>query len=168
MLAWDFKDEGGEVRVEGVHHLVSRLPGQGGGGHAQKFLQEGLHAEVGEGGAEEHRGQLAVAHPVQVEVAGGPVQQLDLPHELLPLVRPDQVGQGGVVGLDLGGGGRPGVGVGGEVDHLPVLPVVHALELLAAADGPVHRVGVDAQLVLQLLAQLKGVPGLPVHLVDEG
>ena len=54
------------------------------------------------------------------------------------------------------------------MEPLPVLAVVHALELLAAADGPVHRVGVDAQLFLQLLAQLKGVPGLPVHLVDEG
>ena len=109
-----------------------------------------------------------MAHPLQVKVTGGPVQQLDLPHELLPLVRPDEAGQGGVVGLDLGGGGRPGVGVGGEVDHLPVLPVVHALELLAAADGPVHGIGLDAQHVFDLLHEVEGVLGFPVHLVDEG
>ena len=46
--------------------------------------------------------------------------------------------------------------------------VVHALELLAGADGPVDGAGGDAQLLLQLLAQLKGIPGVPVHLVDEG
>ena len=109
-----------------------------------------------------------MAHPVQVEVTGGPVQQFDLIHQLVPLGLPDQVGQGGIVRLDLGGGGCPGVGVGGEMDHLPILPVVDALELLATADGPVHGVGVQTQLLLQFLAQLKGVPGLPVHLVDEG
>ena len=54
------------------------------------------------------------------------------------------------------------------MDDAAALPVVHALERLAAADGPVDGVGVDAQLVLQLLAQLEGVPGLPVHFVDEG
>ena len=51
---------------------------------------------------------------------------------------------------------------------LLLLPVVHALELLAGADGPVDGAGGDAQLLLQLLAQLKGIPGVPVHLVDEG
>ena len=164
----DFKDEGGEILVKGVDDLVSCLPGQGRGGHAQKLLQEGLHAEVGEGGAEEHRGQLAVAHPVQIKVAGGAVQQVDFVHQLVPLGGANEVGQGGVVGLNDGGGSRLGVGIGGEVDDLPVLAVVHTLELLAAADGPVHGVGVDTQLLLQLLTQLKGVPGLPVHLVDEG
>ena len=109
-----------------------------------------------------------MAHPVQVEVTRGPVQQLDLIHQLVPLGLADQTGKGGIVRLDLRGGGRTGVGVGGEMDHLPVLPVIDALELLAAADGPVHGVGVQAQLLFQLLTQLEGVPGLPVHLVDEG
>ena len=164
----DLKDKGGKVFVKGIDHIIPGFPGQGSGRHAEKLLQEGLHTEVGRGGAEKHRRQLAVAHPVQVEVTGGPVQQFDLIHQLVPLGLPDQVGQGGVVGLDLGGGGCLGVGVGGEMDHLPILPVVDALELLATADGPVHGVGVQTQLLLQFLAQLKGVPGLPVHLVDEG
>ena len=43
------------------------------------------------------------------------------------------------------------------MDHLPVLPVIDALELLAAADGPVHSVGVQAQLLFQLLTQLEGI-----------
>ena len=54
------------------------------------------------------------------------------------------------------------------MDDLLLVPVIDALELLAAADGPVDSVGVDAQLLFDLLAQLEGVPGLPVHLVDEG
>ena len=109
-----------------------------------------------------------MAHPVHVEVAGGPVQQLDLVGELVLFGLADEPGQSRVVQLDLGGSGGPGVGVGGEMDDLAVLAVVDALELLAAADGPVHGVGVDAQLLFQFLAQLKGVPGLPVHLIDEG
>ena len=109
-----------------------------------------------------------MAHPVQIKVAGGAVQQVDFVHQLVPLGGANEVGQGGVVGLNDGGGSRLGVGIGGEVDDLPVLAVVHTLELLAAANGPVHGVGVDAQLLLQLLTQLEGVPGLPVHLVDEG
>src|SRR5699024_2547606 len=117
----NLKDEGGEVVVKGVDDRVPRLSGQGGGSHAEKLLQKGLHAEVGEGGAEEHRGQLAVAHTAEVKVAAGPVQQLNLVHQPVPLPLADEVGQGGVVRLDDGGGGRLGVGVGGEVDDLPVL-----------------------------------------------
>ena len=49
----------------------------------------------------------------------------ELCQELEHEVGIDTATQSGVVRLDLGGGGRPGVGVGGEVDHLPVLPVVH-------------------------------------------
>ena len=80
----------------------------------------------------------------------------------------DQAVQVGVTQLHLGGGGRLGPAVGGEVDNLAAAPVIYALEVLAAADGPVHRVGLDAQLPFQLLQQGEGVPGLPVHLVDEG
>ena len=60
------------------------------------------------------------------------------------------------------------VALAGEEENPLLFPVVDALELLAAADGPVDGVGVDAQLPLHFLAQLQRVPGLPVHLVDEG
>ena len=45
--------------------------------------------------------------------------------------------------------------------------VIDALELLAAADGPVHGVGLDAELVFQLVEQVERVLGLAVHLVDK-
>ena len=60
----NLEHEGGESVVHAVHHQLPGAPGQGGRGHAQKFLQEGLHAEVGQGGAEEHRGELPVADPL--------------------------------------------------------------------------------------------------------
>ena len=56
----------------------------------------------------------------------------------------------------------------GEEEDVAALPVVDAPELLAASDGPVDGIGVDAQLPLHFLAQLQGIPGLPVHLVDKG
>ena len=64
---------------------------------AEKVLQERLHPEGGEGRAEEHRGELPVAHPVQVKGAGGPVQQLDVLNELVPPGLAQHVGQDGVV-----------------------------------------------------------------------
>ena len=56
----------------------------------------------------------------------------------------------------------------GEVDDALLLAVVNALKFLAAADGPVDGVGVDAKLALDLLAQLERVARFAIHLVDEG
>ena len=148
--------------------MVARLSGEGSGGHPEKLLQEGLNAEAGESGAEEHRGQLAVAHCLQIQLLTGPVQQLQLVPELVAVGLADDLGQPGIVQSDLLAVGGLGAAVGGEVENPLVGPVIDALEVLAAADGPVHRAGVDAQLVLDLLAQVEGIPGLPIHLVDEG
>ena len=56
----------------------------------------------------------------------------------------------------------------GEEQQLALFAVVNALEVLAAADGPVHGIGLDAQLPLDLVQQIEGVLSLTVHLVDEG
>ena len=58
--------------------------------------------------------------------------------------------------------------VGGKGDDMLLLPVIDSLEVLTAADGPVYGVGGDTQLLLYLLAELKWVPGLPVHLIYKG
>ena len=73
----DLEDKGGEIRGEHVHLTLVRHTGQRSGGHAQKLFQEGLHAEVGEGGAEEHRGQGAVSDGLHVKLPAG-AQQLYL------------------------------------------------------------------------------------------
>ena len=58
-------------------------------------------------------------------------------------------------------------GDAGEEDQLARAAVVHALELPAGAHGPVAGVGLDAELVFQLIEQLEGIARLAVHLVDK-
>ena len=55
-----------------------------------------------------------------------------------------------------------------EGEDLAALAVIDALEILAAADGPVHGIGPDAELRLQLLHQIVRASGLAVELVDKG
>ncbi len=59
-------------------------------------------------------------------------------------------------------------GLAGEENELALFPVVHALEILAAANGPVHGIGLNAQLPLHLVQQVKGIFRLPVHFIDKG
>ncbi|MPM44841.1 hypothetical protein SDC9_91523 [bioreactor metagenome] len=164
----DFKHKAGESVLHGIHHPGGGAAGQGRRGHGQKVLQKGLHTEVCKGRAEEHRRELPVAHPLHVKLAGGPLQQLNIVGKLLMKFFSDQPVQAGVAGLHLGGRCRPGAAMAGEVNNLAPLPVVNALKLLAAADGPVHRIGFNAQLMFNLLAELEGIPCLPVHFVDKG
>ena len=59
-------------------------------------------------------------------------------------------------------------GNAGEEQELAVFPVVNPLEIFAGADGPVHGVGLNAQLPLQFVQQVEGILRLPVHFVDKG
>lgn len=56
----------------------------------------------------------------------------------------------------------------GIEQHVPAVALVHALKIAVHADRPVHRAGADAQHLLQLLHQGKGVLAGAVHLVDKG
>ena len=47
------------------------------------------------------------------------------------------------------------------------LAIVHAAERLAVAERPVHRIGADAEHVLELVEQFERIARRPVHLVDE-
>ena len=114
----NLKDECRELVAAGVHGLTGQAvhAGQRGGGEPQEVLQKGLHAKVGQGRTKEHGAQLAAQHLVEVKFLGSTVQQLDLIH-LLHAV---------------------GAAVAGKCQHLAGVAVEYALELLAAADGPVH------------------------------
>ena len=84
---------------------------------------------------------------------------------------PDQFGETGIVQLELlllhlpDSVGQP---IRSKLDDLPFAAVEHPFEFLAASDRPVDRIGLDAQLLLDLLHQVKRVAGLAVHLIDEG
>ena len=169
----NFEDEGRELIAAGVNGLAGQAvhAGQRGGGEAEEVLEEGLDAEVGQRRAEEHGAQLAAQHAVEVKFLGSAVQQLDLVHQLLVQVGGEQLVQCGIAQLGLGLLDlldAVGAAVAGESKHFAGVAVEHALELLAAADGPVHGVGLDAQNFFDVLHQLEGVAGLAVHLVDEG
>ena len=169
----DLEDESRELVTAGIHGLAGQAvhAGQRGGGEPQEVLQERFHTEVGQGRSEEHGTQLAAQHFVQVELLGGTVQQLDLIHQLLVQVGGEQLVQCGITQFGLGLADllhAVGAAVAGESQDFAGVAVEHALELLAAADGPVHGVGLDAQDLLDVLHQLKGVAGFAVHLVDEG
>ena len=66
-----------------------------------------------------------MAHPVQVKVTGGAVQQGDVLDELVPPGLPQHVGENRVVQINLRGPGLLGVGVGGEVQDLLLVPIIH-------------------------------------------
>jgi len=168
----DLEDKGGELIAAGVHGLIGQAvhAGQRGGGQPQEVFQERLHAEVGQRRTEEDGAQLAFQHLVEVKFLGSAVQQLDLVHQLLVQVGSQQLVQCGIAQLGLGLldlFDAVGTAVAGECQNLAGVAVEHALELFAAADGPVHGVGLDAQDLLNVLHQLKGVAGFAVHLVDE-
>ena len=164
----NLENKGGEVRGEGIHHAAVCRPGQGRRGELQEGLQERLNAEVGKGGAKEHGAELSAPDGLHIHLPSGG-EKLHIINELLVLALAVQkLSHLGVVQINLLLAGPVLAGDAGEEQQLPVLPVVNTLEVLAAADGPVHGVGLDAQLPFHLVQQVEGVPGLPVHLVDEG
>ena len=54
-----------------------------------------------------------------------------------------------------------------EGKNLLILPIVYALEITPAADGPVHWIGSDAELLLQFLQQVIGASRFAVKFVDK-
>ena len=108
---------------------------------------------------------------LEVKFLGSAVEQLNVLCQLFMVGRADQLVQRGIaqLGLDLidhlDAVGAP---IARERQHALGAAVVNALEVLAAADGPVHRVGLDAEDLLDIFHQLKRVAGLAVHLVDKG
>ena len=164
----DLEHKGGEIRAEGIDGAAVGHTAQRGRRQLQEGFQEGLNAEVCQCGAEEHRAQLSPADLLQVHFPTGG-QKLNIVNELLVLLltveKPGHLGiiqvNGLLACLVLAGNA-------GEEQELAVFPVVNPLEIFAGADGPVHGVGLNAQLPLQFVQQVEGILRLPVHFVDKG
>ena len=163
----NFEYKGGKIGAEGVDHAAVGLAGQRTGRHAQEFFQKGFDAEVGQRGAEEHRRERTAAHLVHVEFPAC-AEQLHVVHQLPVALFADQRRDGRIIELDLHLVGPVFAGDAREEQQLAGAAVIDALELLAAADGPVAGVCLDAKLVFQLVEQVERVLRLAVHLVDEG
>lgn len=132
-------------------------------------IQKRLHAKVGDRRAKEQRREPALQHSLLVKGIARHIQKLDLLVQAVQIVL-------GQRGLSLGavqlyayllGHAHAMVATGIE-QHVPAVTLVHALKIAVHADRPVHRAGADAQHLLQLLHQGKGVLAGAVHLVDKG
>ena len=165
----NLEDEAGEVRLGGRNLADVGGAGQRRRRDGQKRLQERLHAEVGDRRAEEQRREAAFQHGLLVKGVARHVQKLDLFAQAAEVMRLQRGGSLGAVQLH-----RPLVGhahavvAAGIEQNVPALALIDALKVAVHADGPVHGAGADAQHLLQLLHQRKGVLAGAVHLVDEG
>ena len=137
--------------------------------HLQEVLQKRLNAEVGQCGTEEYRRQRAGVYAVHVKFLTGAAEQLDVILQGLPKTFADHRLQLRIVRLVNGNLGFLGAGDGSSLKRhdMVFLAVIDALEFLAAADWPVNGIGVNAQLLFQLVEQVIRVAGLQVHLVDK-
>ena len=168
-IGLDFENEAGEIFILGLDHALVAFPGQGPLGIAQETVEEGLHAEIGDGAAKEHGGQFSPAYGVQIEGVARLVQQLDLVRQAAAVMLVQGPLQGGVVdGKD--GFARLGFAVvAAEIQfHRFFIPVVNALKISVHADGPVDGAGPHAQHLFDFFHEGEGVLGGPVHFVDEG
>ena len=169
----DLEHEAGEVLAHGVNLFAGKRIGVGARcwGQAQELAKEWLYAEVGKCRAEEHGGELAGCDGVQVQLVARAIEQLYIVHEVLVIGLSDELVHLRVaqfhldLGNLLGGIAAPG---SFEGDNAARLAVKYAAEVLAAADGPVHGVGADAQHRLYFLHQIERVACFAVEFVDEG
>ena len=166
-ICLNFEDKGGKIRGEGVDFSTVSHAGQRRRRHVEEGLQEGLDAKVRQRRTEEYRAELARANLLQIELASR-AQKLHVLAQLLRARRADQLVDLRVVRVDLQLIRAVFAGNAGEKVNAALLPVVDALEFLAAADGPVDGVGFNTQLAFQLVQEIEGVLGLAVHFIDKG
>ena len=162
----NLEDEARELVLRRLHHALLRLGGTGAGGYAHEAVEQLLHAEVVEGGAEEDGGGLPRQVAIHGELGVNAVYQLQVIAQLGGLALPYPLVQ--LSGLYVYGHLlRHSLLVGGEEVELPLVDIVHALEAQPLADRPREGADMDVELLFQLVEQLEGVSSLAVHLVDE-
>src|SRR5471032_3084157 len=126
------------------------------------------HAEVVDGGTEEHRRLHARQELLQIEGMRGAVHQFHFHAQLVHLQR-EHLLQARVVDALDDLEGAVGLFLAGLEQHdLVFEQVVHAAEVLAHADGPGDRRVLNLQHRLQFVEQLQRIARLAVHLVHEG
>ena len=109
------------------------------------MLKKRLHTEVGEGGTEEDGREFAGVHQLLVKFRVRAVQKFHVLEELIVEIKADALAKGRVVHAHvLGGNFLLAVHGSGEERDLAGLAVIHALEALAGADGPVDGARRDA------------------------
>ncbi|CCX65790.1 putative uncharacterized protein [Firmicutes bacterium CAG:791] len=138
--------------------------------HLQECLKENLHTEVLQCRSEEDRCQLSRTDPVQIKFSRRAVQKVNLPGQLLIGVLTDLpddrvlVIQGNLH-LTALFGSLLRVKI---LHHLVGFPVINSLKFLTGSNRPVHRAGLHAKVLLDIIQKIKGILRIPVHLIDKG
>ena len=137
----------------------------------QEVFEERLYAEVSERRTKEDGAELARTNGLQVEFVCRSIKKLDVVYEVTMVLGPDElierrIAQLGLNLIHLLGGIRTAVAL--ESEHMAARALEDAAEILAAADGPVHGIGRDAEHRLNLVQEIERVARLAVELVHEG
>ena len=166
----NFEDERRKILAERVNHTLRGLARQRGGRHTQKALEERLHAEICQSGAEEHGGELAMTYFFKVKFIARAVQKLYVIAQRLAQAFAENGLKCRVVQIDLVRFDfvlTAQLFVSFKRENFGLFAVVNALEIHTGADRPVHRVGADAELFFDLIQKIIRALRVAVHLVDE-
>ena len=165
----NLKDKRREVLVERADFLTLGETGRRRRGHIQEVLEERLDTEVGQRGAEEDRREGTGLNALQIEILAGAAQKLDVILQGVPQIVADQRLERRIIdGVNSGFClARTGNRCRLECHDVVFLTVIDALEFFSAADRPVDRIGIDTELLFQLVQQIIRVAGLKIHLVDK-
>ena len=171
----NLENNAGKIFFKRIDHAFAcgafRHAGDGAGGKTHKSVEQFLNAEIVDRAAKKHRRLLALEVQFLVKRKARAFQQVNLRAQLLGGVFTNQFDKLRIVqSVDdqsfLGAGGLFAV-LRKKTDGLP-LDVVHALKALAHANGPGHGGGLNAQGLLNIAQEVKGVTAFAVKLVDKG
>ena len=165
-IGGNLKDKACEFRLFRFYFAFFRLHGTGTGSNLHKAVQQLLHTEVVQGGAEEHGGQFTFQILLYLKFGIHTVYQFQFSAQLVRQCRTDLIIQffriyiyfhlfrhhlfGRLVKIEI-----------------TFIDVVNSLEAGTALDRPRQRTDVDGEFLLQLIQQVERVFCLTVHLIDK-
>ena len=163
-----FEHESAEPFTQGVDKAVTAGSGHRPLSHLQESVQERPHTEIGHRGPEEHGSEIPGMHRLEIQFGAGDIEQLHLLHGKVKQLGLHQLAQSRIIQMQalltrLSAPFRTC-----EQHHVTAASIDHPTELLATADGPVHRPGDQLQFRFDLIEQRQRLPAGTVHLVDEG
>ena len=166
----NLKDESRELLIIRRNHTIRGIARCGCRRETDILLKEVLHAEIRHRRAEEHRRQLPRINRRAVKRLACVAQQLDVVRKGGGSLRADTLLPRGIIHLKHLGDARllPVARILGKELDAVLLAVIDAAIRAVRSDRPVHRVGADAEHVLELVHEIERRLAEAVKLVDKG
>ena len=166
----DFEDEGGELLIGRLDDAVGANARSGRRSESEIFFQEIADAEVGHGGTEEYRSEIARVDLRSIERVAGFVEQHEIVLQIIESLLTDPIDHNGVVGVEnlTDAFGLTVGGIFGEELNSILLTVEDAEIIAVDADGPIHGISANAEDVLNLVDEVERDFAVTVELIDEG